>query len=342
MPRGTGKLPASDQGLADKRADEPGRAAPAPPPADKVLVIKLGSLGDVIQADGAFRDIRAAYPAAEIVGLTMPAYVKLLDRCPWIDRAIPDPRRPRWRLDAMAALRATLRAERFGMVFDLQTQRRTNFYHRWFLSDVPWSGIAPGCSHPDTATDRKSRPALVRIAGQLRQAGIDVRHTLEPDATWMAEPVDGLMAEAGLTPPFIALIPGCSARHPEKRWRHYAALAERLLALGYGVVTAPGPDEMDLCRAIPGTTLTGGRFLDFFQLGGLFARAAFVVGNDTGPTHLAANMNRPGLALFGAPGAAVGTGLDRPSFQAIERDPLTAITVEEVLERVRAAVPPPR
>ncbi|MEM1400356.1 MAG: glycosyltransferase family 9 protein, partial [Pseudomonadota bacterium] len=103
---------------------------------------------------------------------------------------------------------------------------------------------------------------------------------------------------------------------------------------GYGVVTGPGPDEMDLCRSIPGTTLTGGKFLDYFQLAGLFSRADFIIGNDTGPTHLAANMNRPGLVLFGREGGAKQTGLDRPGFQAIERDPISDISVDEVFQLV--------
>jgi len=310
------------------------------PPADKVLIIKLGSLGDVIQADGAFRDIRATYPAAEIVALTMPAYRKLLDRCPWIDRVLTDPRKPRWRLDAMASLRSMLRAERFGMVFDLQTQNRTNAYRRWFLPDVPWSGTADGASHPDTTPNRKSLGSLDRLAGQLGMAGISVSRTGDPDVSWMADPVDDILAESGLTEPFVALIPGSSARHPVKRWPHYAALAERLIAAGYQVATAPGPDELELCRQIPGATVTGGRFLDYFQLAGFFAKAGFVVGNDTGPAHIAANMKRPTLVLFGSMGAAAKTGFDRPNVQTIEQNPLTDISVGAVFDRVVSAIQP--
>lgn len=304
------------------------------------MVIKLGSLGDVIQADGAFRDIRAAYPHAEIVALTMPAYRKLLDRCPWIDRVLTDPRKPRWRLDAMADLRGRLRAERFGMVFDLQTQNRTNAYHRWFLADIPWSGTAPGATHPDRTPDRKSLPSLERLTRQLRQAGIEAVHAPDPDVGWMAESVDDLLAEAGLSGSFVALIPGSSVRHPQKRWPHFAALADRLLGAGYQVATAPGPDELDLCRAIPGKTITGERYLDYFQLAGFLSKAGFIVGNDTGPSHIAANIKRPGLVLFNQAGAARRTGLDRPNIQAIERDPLGAISVDEVFDRVTAGIQP--
>lgn len=310
------------------------------PTADKVLVIKLGSLGDVIQADGAFRDIRSAYPKAEIVALTTPAYRKLLERCPWIDRVLIDPRKPRWRLDAMAQLRSMLRAERFGMVFDLQTQNRTNAYHRWFLSDVPWSGTAAGATHADKTPDRKSLRSLDRLASQLSQAGVSISRTPNPDVSWMAEPVDDVLTESGLTKPFVALIPGSSARHPQKRWPHYAALAERLIKAGYQVATAPGPDEIDLCQKIPGTMVTGGRFLDYFQLAGFFAKAGFFIGNDTGPAHIAANVSLPGLVLFGNKGSAFKTGLDRPNVQAIEHDPLADIPVETVLDRVTSAFQP--
>ncbi|MEO1250330.1 MAG: glycosyltransferase family 9 protein, partial [Pseudomonadota bacterium] len=231
-------------------------------------------------------------------------------------------------------------AEPLGMVFDLQTQNRTNAYRRWFLPDVPWSGTAPSATHPDRTPDRKSLPSLERLTRQLHQAGLDVVHTPDPDVSWMAESVDHLLAEAGLIAPFVALIPGSSARHPQKRWPHFAALAGRLLETGYQVATAPGPDELDLCRSIPGETITGDRYLDYFQLAGFLSKAAFFVGNDTGPSHIAANIKRPGLVLFNQPGAAQKTGLDRPKVQAIERDPLSEIPVDEVFDRVTAAAQP--
>ncbi|MEM1401425.1 MAG: hypothetical protein AAGF58_16165, partial [Pseudomonadota bacterium] len=165
------------------------------------MVIKLGSLGDVLQADGALRDIRAAFPEAEIVALTMPAYRKLMERSPFVDRVLLDPRKPRWRLDAMADLRGQLRRERFDLVIDLQGQSRTNSYFRWFLSDVPWSGTAPGCRYYDARPNPRELPSLERMAGQLAQMGIETWHAKNPDVDWMAEPIDDVIEEAGLTSP---------------------------------------------------------------------------------------------------------------------------------------------
>jgi len=108
--------------------------------AEKILVIKLGAFGDVVQADGALRDIRAFHPGAEIVLLTTPPFRKLMDRCPHVDRVLTDSRAPRWKIGAWIRLASMLRNERFTRAYDLQRQGRTELYHKLFLRNVAWSG----------------------------------------------------------------------------------------------------------------------------------------------------------------------------------------------------------
>src|SRR5690606_25222422 len=115
-------------------------AAPLAADARRILVIKHGAFGDVIQAEGALRDIRKNHPDAHITVLTMPAYRALLARCPHLDEVMVDERAPRWRLDRMMALRKRLRDAAFDMVYDLQNSKRTAFYYRWMLKDRRWSG----------------------------------------------------------------------------------------------------------------------------------------------------------------------------------------------------------
>lgn len=129
---------------------------------------------------------------------------------------------------------------------------------------------------------------------------------------------------------YVVLLPGSSARLPHKRWPGYAVLAERLISGGKTVVTVPGPDELDLCRSIPGVTLTGGKWLNYFQLAGVLAGARLVIGNDSGPTHLAAHLGRPTVALFGSHMAARLTGIDRPWVTCVEVPDLTALPVRQV------------
>lgn len=305
-----------------------------------VLVIKLGALGDILLAEGALRDIRTAHPDARVAVLTRRAFGALLRRCPWVDEVIEDDNAPRWRLDRMLALRRRLRAHAFGRVYDLQGSRRSAFYLRWLVGGgVERSGTARGCSHPLRHPAPKSLPVLERHARQLRDAGIAVEHTPRPRPDWMCAPVDGLIAAAGIAPPFVVLLPGSSARHPGKRWPHYAALSHALTARGVNVVTIPGPDERGLGHGYAGTVLTAGeRVLDLFELAGVLREAAFVVGNDSGPTHLAARLGAPGLALFGADGpGAEATSMASDRFRTLAAADLSALAVDTVADAVMAA-----
>jgi ADP-heptose:LPS heptosyltransferase len=302
---------------------------------EDILIIKLGALGDLFQSEGALHDIRLHHPTARITLLTGPAYRKLMERCPWIDAVETDPRAPRWRLDRMLDLRRHLTAKPYSMVYDLQNVSRTAFYRRWFLPRTPWSGTAPGCSHPHRAANPKRIPSLERLAGQLSDAGVPVDHTFRPDLTWVADDVSEILAQAGVVAPYVVLLPGSSARLPHKRWPGYVALAERLIARGTRVVTVPGPEELDLCRTIPGTMLTGtgvtdGSWLNFFQLAGVLAGARLAVGNDSGPTHLSAHLGRPTVALFGSHMAARPTGIDRPNVTCLEVPDLKDLDVDRV------------
>jgi ADP-heptose:LPS heptosyltransferase len=169
----------------------------------------------------------------------------------------------------------------------------------------------------------------------LKQSGLLHSHSLAPDNSWIANDVSSILNNAEVRSPLITLIPGCSARHLQKRWPYYGELAEALLGDGFEVVTVPGPDEMDLCATIPGKMLTGSKFLDWFDLAGVLAASVFVVGNDTSPTHIASHLEVPGLALFGPHTSAASTSITARKLEAIEVADLAELRVETVLEAVR-------
>lgn len=298
---------------------------------EKVLVIKLGAFGDVVQADGALRDIRAFHPAAQITLLTMPPFRKLMSRCPHVDRVLTDPRAPLWKVDAWFRLARMFRQERFDRVYDLQRQDRTDLYHRLFLRHVAWSGKQKG---------ERPKSGLDGLLFQLDRAGVPTRHCLKPDVSWMAEDMSALLAREGVRTPYIALIPGCSARHPHKRWPYYGQLAAALIERGYDVVTAPGPDEIELAAGIPGHALLGPNgYLNWFELAGVLKDACYVVGNDTGPSHVASCLGRPGLALFGSHTSAARTGIRRGEFGALEVPDLADLSVDTVLDAITPKLP---
>jgi ADP-heptose:LPS heptosyltransferase len=310
-------------------ASIPGASMPATAAGRRpsILVIRQGAFGDLVQADGVLRDIRAHHPDAHITLLVAPQYQRLMERCPHVDTLIVDPRAPWHRINHNLELLRLLRERSFDRVYDLQDSQRTRLYRRLMRPDLPWLGKDnPGSSAvPD-------RTAYARL---LARAGVPATQTDAPDVRWMADDVTALLAASAVEPGYVALAPGSSARHPHKRWPHYAELARRLADGGRQVVVAPGPDELELARSLPCQVLLGpSGFLDWFALAGVLASAAFVVGNDTGPTHLAACLGTPGLALFGPHTSAQRTGIRLRDFDAIEAPDLQRLSPDEVIARI--------
>ena len=305
-------------------------------PKKNILIIKLGAFGDIIMAEGAFHDIRKNFSMDQISVLTTPAYKKIFERCPWVDNVLIDPRDPRWRLDLMFKLNQTVGFDNFDIIFDFQRANRTSFYYHWFVKKASWSGMAAGCDLPYSVPISKKISVQEEFAIQLKSAGRTVQHTLSPDPAWFVDDVNEILFEAKVTEPLVVLLAGASARRTEKCWPYYDRLAEKLIDEGLCVVTVPGPDDLEICRTIPGIMLTGPhKFLDFFQLAGVLKRAGYVVGNDSGPSHLAAHLEVPGLALFSRHVPAYRTGIERHNFKCIEAEKMEDITVAEVFAEIR-------
>ncbi len=292
----------------------------------RILVIRLGALGDVVQSFGPFAAIRAHHRDARITLLTTRPFAALLRRSPWFDEVWEDGR-PRWTDPrSMFALVRRLRTARFDRVYDLQTSSRSSRY-RWLMGrGVEWSGIGRFASHPHANPDRDEMHTLERQREQLEMAGIT--HFPVPDLSWLA----GDVSPFGLPPRFALLIPGASPQRPRKRWpaERFAALAARL---DRPAVVLGGPAEAaigaTIAAAAPGTLDLTGK-TGFGDIAAIARRASFAVGNDTGPTHLVAASGCPTLALFGGDSDPALCAPRGPQVAVLRHDPLDALTVEEV------------
>jgi len=258
----------------------------------RILVIKLGALGDFVLAFGPFAAIRAQHPAAEVTLLTTAPFADLARASPWFDQVLIDTRPRWWDLPALVRLRRTLQG--FDFVYDLQTSCRSSHYHR-MAGRPPWSGIARGASHPHANPGRDGMHTLDRQREQLAMAGIPAVPL--PDLAWL------LGAGPMLPTPYALLVPGAAPHRPAKRWpaARFGALARMLDAQGMRPVVAGAGTDRPLAAEITATCpaaldLTGRTSL--MDLAGLSARAVLAVGNDTGPMHLAAAMGCRCVVLF--------------------------------------------
>lgn len=301
--------------------------------AEKILVIKHGALGDLIQSDGVLRDIRQHYANADITLLTSPRYTDLMQRCPHIDNILIDPRAPWWQWLRQRPLMRQLKQTDYSHVIDLQNSDRTRLYRHALFADKHWIGRRQG---PEPESGLQGQLEL------LKQTGIGIQYTLQPDVSWLADDVSHLINKELKQPNYIALIHGCSAAHPEKRWPYYPQLADALIAHGFEVINIIGPDELELADDLPGFTpvLTHG-LLSWPELAGLLKQASFVIGNDTGPSHLASCLGSPGLALFGSHTSVARSAIRRGEFQALKVNQLNQLSVETVLASVLPKLPMP-
>ena len=107
----------------------------------RICVIKLGSLGDIVQALGPMQAIRAHHPRDHITALTTRPYVALLRASGLFDEVWDDGRMRS--LTGLLGMALRMRRARFARVYDLQTSTRSSSYFWLLFPALPeWSGVA--------------------------------------------------------------------------------------------------------------------------------------------------------------------------------------------------------
>ena len=95
-----------------------------------ILIIKHGSLGDLIQANGAMEDIKKSNRRAHIVLLTSDKYSNFMKSCPYISEVIVDARSPRWNLIYLNKLKKKLELNRKKRLLRRKQKRKKKLRRR--------------------------------------------------------------------------------------------------------------------------------------------------------------------------------------------------------------------
>lgn len=266
-----------------------------------ILVIKLGALGDFIQALGPMAAIRRHHPDAHITLLTTAPFEKFAAQCGYFNEIWIDIKPRLLHVAGWMALKKKLGGAHFTRVYDLQNNDRTAFYFSLFSAakKPEWVGAAKRASHRNSSPERTAGHAFDGHVQTLALAGIkDVR---VDSLDWLEDSI----ASFPLHKPYILLVPGSAPEHPQKRWpaAQYGRLAAILTQWGYQPVIIGAKAEehaaAEIAAACPGVLdLTG--LTSLAQVVTLARGAAACVGNDTGPLHMIAATGCPAIALFSA------------------------------------------
>ncbi len=278
---------------------------------DRILVIKLRYLGDVLLSTPVVASLRARFPRALLSMLVNPGTEVMIAENPHLDEVLVVERSPSPLRQLRFAL--GLRRRRFDLVVDLTDADRAAI-----LSGVTGAAVRVGFNRED-----RWRGLLYTHVVPVRQQPIPMvrQHLMALDTLGIpvveSRPLLRVRladeAAAGAALSEVGIGPGerFVAVHPGARWWFKSWPAERFAGLidfvqgklGVKVVLLGGDQERGSVDAILGQIETGVRSLvgrlGLLELAALVRRAALFVGNDNGPMHIAAAMGRPVVGLFG-------------------------------------------
>jgi len=286
---------------------------------NKILFIRLSSLGDVVLTESTIRLTKQAFPDCQVHYLTKPEYADLVKTFKYVDKIL------RW--ENKIKLMQSIRQENYDYIIDLHNKFNTfmikklagskniiTYNKQHFLRRMIIAGLTG--KQIDTVVWN-----YVKTIKKLPNSNIDIDKIeidrtyypkLEPDPDIM-ERVKEILFSYKLTHdlPLIGIFPG--ATHHTKQLP-LTKLANFILSI---------PEEWECNIAILGTykekmhaiTLKSITEEKLFDLTGVFSPSQlpavismmdFVITNDSGPMHIAAALQKRQIAIFGATHTSLG------------------------------------
>ncbi len=301
-----------------------------------ILIIKHGSLGDIAQISGAIQDIKENHSSDKIFCLTTPPYLKLFEKCPYIDEIIIDTRVSKLNIFYLFNLKKKLKNLNFIKVYDLQNSSRTSFYRKFIINNSNWSSTETTLPEGKKKKDFDQDSVLSRFNYQLLNSGVKTKNTTQPNFAWACDNIEFLRNKYNLNK-YILLFPFCSESLSHKRWPYYNRLIDLIRKKNKNIhfVTAPGPTEISDSKninAIP--ILDNEKAITIMQLAGLIKNANYVIANDTGPAHMAAHLNAKGITLFGHHTTPYKVSIETDNFKAIVTKQLKELSADFVYKKI--------
>ncbi len=276
--------------------------------ASRILIVRLGSLGDIVHTLPAAAAIRRAFPEAVIDWLVDVRQQELLELVPVINRRIPvNITGPR----AIYSVAAELRRVRYDIAFDFQGLLKSAVLARL-------SGARRAIGFPsELLRERTARLFYTESAGDAGPHVIDKNLSMlkavgvrMPAIEFPLDDRNPAIADAararlgiGRQDRFAVINPG--AAWPNKRWPpvYFAEVARELAnrhALRSLVMWGPGEQQLaeDVVSASDGTAAVAPP-TTISDLVSLLKSASLMVSGDTGPLHVAGAVGTPLVGIFG-------------------------------------------
>jgi ADP-heptose:LPS heptosyltransferase len=297
----------------------------------KLAVLRANAIGDYLVSLPAIEALRAAYPAAELVLLGAGWHAGFLAGRPGpVDRCLAVPPtvgvrddRPPAPAAEVEGFFARMRAERFDLAVQLQGGGcHSNPFVRRLGARVTAGSRAADAPPLDRtvpyARHQHEIHRFLEVVGLVGAAPVALEPRLEVTADDRAEAAAALAADER---PLVVLHPG--AADPRRRWpvERLAMVGGELVRKGARLAVVGTASERGLVDrlldALDGDPADLAGRLGLGGLAGLLERATLLVGNDSGPRHLAAAVGTATVAVYWG----VHLGTYGPLYRARHRTP---------------------
>ena len=272
----------------------------------KILLIRLSSLGDIVLTTPAIRAVRAHFPNAYIAMLVAKQSAEILRENPHLNEIITFDQRAKDKdTGEMLRIIRHLRARKFTLAIDLQRKFRTELLMS-FSGAVKRIGKGRFCTV--RVHEQGNKHATAHYFDLLHAAGIpaeDQRLELflaESDRLAATQQFDAAgVNNKALT---VGLFPGAGWKLREWMPERFAAIGDRLVGhFNANILIFGGPKEAKLVQTV--ANLMNAHAIPFAgnlqvrELAACLEKCDLFLTNDTGPMHIAAAVGTPTVSLFG-------------------------------------------
>ncbi len=268
----------------------------------KILIIGPAWVGDMVMAQTLFKLIKHQHPGS-VIDVLAPAWTfSLLARMPEVNRAVEMPVvHGQLQLRKRYQLGKKLRAEKYDQAIVLPNSFKSALIP-WF-AQIPkrtgWVGEwRYGLLNDARQLDKKRYALMIE---QFAALGLEKDESLPVTLPY---PAFSVQAQTPSTP-LLALCPGAEFG-PAKRWpeEYFAEVAKQKLAQGWRVWLLGSPKDQAIIDSImqitEGRCENYGGHISLAEKIDLLAQVTGVVTNDSGLMHIAAALNKPLIAVYGA------------------------------------------
>ena len=327
----------------------------------RILIILMGSLGDVVRGLSLPSQIKKNLQDSKITWLVEPSCHKIVSLNKFIDRVVIFQRDRQ--LFALPELYRQLRSERFDVVLDMQrhfksglfsflsgaeyrlgfhrnkTKEFNHFFNTHFISDLPYDV-----------------PKINHYYNFLRELGIEPEQNPDFGLSYIKNLAEQKEMLSKIESPYIGIVLGSSWNSKDWPRGRYISLIEKLIKQGRHRMLLLGDKSQSVLAEEITTHFEHSNLINFAgktnlqDLIALIDGSLLCVGPDSGPGHIAGALGKPYISLFGPtdPRLTAPLGSEKLVIRAqlgcmpcyrrkcpgLNKLCMRLITVEDVLEKI--------